>query len=111
MTPHLAKGDKVLIIAGTYKSFGTGIYIRPYGTKMCCVEVHKVERNLRLTSIRKDEDEDGDKMTATTEAATADYELLVNKLENKMNALELRINLLLLLLFLHLFATGFPFLK
>jgi hypothetical protein len=49
-------GDKVDIVAGLYKKYKHGTYLRAAGTKMCAVKVdgdNASERNLRLTSIKK----------------------------------------------------------
>ncbi|MGL5936678.1 MAG: hypothetical protein ACRCZI_13775 [Cetobacterium sp.] len=44
------------IIAGIYKKYKHGTYLRASGTKMCAVKLNgdvAMERNLRLTSIKK----------------------------------------------------------
>jgi hypothetical protein len=49
-------GDKVDIVAGLYKKYNHGTYLRSAGTRMCAVKVDgdiASERNLRLTSIKK----------------------------------------------------------
>jgi hypothetical protein len=49
-------GDCVDIIAGLYKKYKHGTYMRATGTKMCAVKVHgdiSSERRLHLTSIKK----------------------------------------------------------
>lgn len=56
MTDIYKEGDHLDIVAGLYKKYRNATYIRPYGSKMCTVKVHGdsgVERNVRLTSVRK----------------------------------------------------------
>lgn len=57
------EGDQLDIVAGLYKKYRTGTYIRACGTKMCAVKVHgdsAQERNLRLSSVRKNNNKFGE---------------------------------------------------
>lgn len=60
----LTKGDKLSIIRGIYKKFGTATYLKPYGNKMCTVKVHgdtAEQRNIWLTSVLRCNDNREDK--------------------------------------------------
>jgi hypothetical protein len=51
----LSEGQRVRIVAGSYKKHGFGTYMGPYGKVMCCVKVDGdtvQQRHLWLTSIR-----------------------------------------------------------
>ena len=86
---------KINIIAGKYKHHQTGVYLRPYGTKMACVKVDgdsQQERNLLLTSITPRK-EDNDTITVDRIEyeqllkEMAGLKLTVNKLSTRLNEL------------------------
>jgi hypothetical protein len=92
-------GDKVKIVAGLYRTFGHGTYLRPYGTKMCTVKLDGDKasgRNVRLTSISKvEEEEDSDAVVVLTKTQYNDLmkDIMIitealHKLQEKVKAFE-----------------------
>ena len=69
------EGQHVRIIRGLYKSKKLGVYIKPYGAKMCCVKVNgdnKPWRNLRLTSIEPIHRDDAPSVASVASASAAE---------------------------------------
>jgi hypothetical protein len=86
--PVLKAGDKVDIIAGLYKRYGQGTYVGPYGKKMWTVEVHGDKaRNVRLTSIRKANDND-EQAQRTVVLSVEEYNELQQEIAGLANALQ-----------------------
>lgn len=94
-----SKGERVKIIAGTYKTNGMGTFQKIYGIKMATVSVDgdsRPKRNIWLSSIQK---MDGTGSTATTNNADVtikrkDYEKLladIASLQEALTNLELKV--------------------
>jgi hypothetical protein len=83
------EGEEVDIVAGLYKRHRTGVYLRPYGTKMATVLVQGKERNIRLTSILKIKSTDEITITQTEYKAIQDN---VATLTRELKKLQLKVD-------------------